>query len=175
MDRAPFRQVVEANLDAVYRYCRVLAGPDLNAEDILQETFLAAMRGYDDFRGDSQVRTWLFTIARHAAHHMRRKHAGEPSQFDELKELGIAAGWGTLEPADVAIFSRERRQLIQNALMQLNELDREVLLLRDVEGMSSQDVAAFLGTSDAAVRTRLHRSRLRMMALLQNAGVQHAE
>lgn len=167
-DRAAGEAFVAAHLDAVWRYARVVTGDEVAAEDIVQETFLAALRGQAPLAGDS-ARGWLLTIARNASFRARRRRAGEPGRFEALDELGAAAGWGA-DP-EAAVAAAERLEQVQAAMARLSVEDREVLLLRDVEGLDGAQTAQLLGLDLAAMKSRLHRARLRLMGELRQGGV----
>jgi len=166
----PFREVVRQHQARVYRYCLMLAGDRARAEDLLQETFVDAMRGYDRFRGDASVLTWLLTIARNRSRRMSRLRAGAPAQTEDLMRLGLQAGWGSPEVLEAGLDAETSRAQIQRALEALAPADREVIVLRDLEELSSHEAAEVLGVSDAAVRVRLHRARLRLLAQIRRQG-----
>jgi len=157
-DRDAFAAVVSAHGAAVFRYLKTVAGDA--AEDALQETFLAAWRSAATFRGDASVRTWLFTIARNAVNRQFRRRVGEPQDHEPLAVLGEKAGWGEENPERLAL-RRESAGVVAAAFSRLSNGDREVLLLRDVQGLSGDEVSAILGLTLAAMKTRLHRARLR--------------
>lgn len=155
--------------DAIWRFLRGLAGTDEAAEDALQECFLAAWRARGSFRGAGSARSWLLTIARNALYRAHRRRTNEPSQFDSvesLEELGPAAGWGA-EGSNEDLERLENREWIEAALGRLSDRDREILLLRDVEGLTNEEVSRSLGLSIPTMKSRLHRARLRLMAELR--------
>lgn len=162
-DRTAFAEIVELHQAAVFRFARSIARTDTEAEDALQETFLSAWRNAESFRGDASLRTWLLTIARNAVLRLQRRRVDEPEEMQPLEELGLAAGLGEESPENHAL-RNEARDVLTRALHELNVADREILLLRDVEGLSGADVAAVLGVELAAMKTRLHRARLRLAA-----------
>lgn len=168
-DREAFAEVVARHGAHVLRFARAIASDQAAAEDALQETFLAAWRGAASFRGDASVRSWLLTIARHAVYRQHRRRSGEPEALEPLPDLGYAAGWGSVEDPEAGALRRESRVLFERALEQLDAADREVLLLRDLEGFAGDEVAAMLGITTAAMKTRLHRARLRLATKVREA------
>jgi RNA polymerase sigma-70 factor, ECF subfamily len=175
-DREAFARLVSRHQASVFRFARALASSQPNAEDILQETFLAALKGAPGFRGDAPVRSWLFSIARHAAARQGRRHVGEPDRFESLEPLdtlGVEAGWGSEDP-EALVIAAQHRAGVASALEALPGDDREVLILRDLEGLSGEETAAALGTSLASMKSRLHRARLRFAAALRQQGEAHA-
>lgn len=153
---------------AVWRYARALTSDPIEAEDLLQETFLAAIRGGAGFAGEGSARAWLLAITRHALHRLRRRRVGEPARTEPLDELGAAAGWG--EDPEAALSGAEAHAGLHRAIESLAPADREVLVLRDLEGLSGEATAALLGLPLATTKTRLHRARLRLRAALRQGG-----
>lgn len=169
-DQRAFAELVDRHGGSLRRYLAGLV-PAAAVDDLVQQTFLSAYRAADSFRGESQVRTWLFRIAKNAAWHHRKKEAryqpmDEPDE-EALLELGVAAGWGCADPERLAQRAH-RRELLTAALESLHPRDREVILLRDVEDLSGEDVAELLELSLAAMKSRLHRARLRLAAALRS-------
>lgn len=167
-DRVAFETFVTRYQAPVFRYLLSTTDSD-SAEDALQETFIAAWRNASSFRGCDSARAWVFTIARHALSRLHRRRAGEPNrfeQFDDLDVLGCAAGWG-LAPVEDFSTRIEDRDLLERALRSLAPEDREVLVLRELEGLSGEETAALLDVSVSAMKSRLHRARLRLAANLR--------
>jgi RNA polymerase sigma-70 factor (ECF subfamily) len=151
--------------DAVLRFLRLTGGDGPDAEDALQETFLTAWRAAGTFRGEAGARAWLLTIARHALSRLRRRRSGEPQALVPLEALGLEAGWGGTTPFQAV----EDRVALEAALARLEPEEREVILLRDIEGFSGAEAAQILGLAVPALKSRLHRARLRLMSLLRRA------
>lgn len=169
-DRAAFGTLVERHGRAVLTVGRALARSEVDAQDIVQETFLSALRAASTYRpGIASVRSWLFAIARNAGRRSRRLEREVPTDtLDEgpLLGLGIAAGWGE-EPAGESLARSESVEDIARAIATLSVDEREILVLRDVESLSGEETAKVLGLSLAAMKSRLHRARLRLMAALR--------
>lgn len=173
-DKAAYRAFVDRYQARVFRLTRSLSGTDADAEDAMQETFLAVWRSAAGFSKQNTVKAWVFTIARNAALRLHRRRVGEPVGYEPLSVLGAEAGWGVeaeAGPEDAAVAS-ERCVLLHNALMALSEADREVILLRDIEELTGPQACEMLDVPLATMKTRLHRARLRLMAKLRpEAGV----
>lgn len=167
-DRDAFERFVERHQAGVLRYLLGTMADADRAEDALQETFIAAWRGAAGFRGSGPARAWLLAIARNAARRQVRRRAGEPARFVPLEELGVSAGWGA-EGGDDAERRLESRELVEQGFRGLDAEDREILILRELEGFSGEEVAAMLGITLAAAKSRLHRARLRFTAQLRRA------
>jgi RNA polymerase sigma-70 factor, ECF subfamily len=153
---------------------RRMLGNEEDARDALQEAFLSAFKAVHRFEGKSKLGTWLHRITVNAALMRLRKHAhdSQPS-IDDLLPRFIEDGHQA-EPAiewdagrcDLAAQHAETRQLVRRAIDQLPESFREVLLLRDIEELDTDEVAEMLGVTTGAVKTRLHRARQALRALL---------
>lgn len=170
-DRAEFARLVESYSDMIYRLAlKMLADPQ-DAEDVLQETFIKAFRYLPEFDGRSQVSTWLYRIAVNEALMLlrRRKHAmlsiDEPSEEDEGEVQPVQiVDWCCLPEEE--LMSAEARAYLDQAVAQLSPSLRAVFLLRDVEGLSTQQTAEALNLSETAVKTRLSRARMRLREAL---------
>lgn len=168
-DTAAFEALVERHQDAVFRFARTLTRDDARAEDALQETFLAALTALPAWRAESSLRTWLLVIARNACHRAHRRDREVATDDEDLGPLGAAAGWGCEDP-ETALGVRETREAVSRALDTLDDDDRALLVLREVEGLTGDETAAVLGLTTAAMKSRLHRARLRFAAALRRGG-----
>ncbi|RIZ70297.1 MAG: RNA polymerase sigma factor [Methylococcales bacterium] len=163
-DANAFEAFVVRHRSAVWRFVRSLTHDPSSAEDALQETFLSAWRHAASFRGEGPALGWLLSIARHAVYRHFRGRAGEPERMETMAELGEVAGWGAdLDPLDAFLMKDE----VDRALAQLTVEDRELLILREVEGLSNEDCARLLDLGLPALKSRLHRARLRFVAHLR--------
>ncbi|MBY0457650.1 MAG: sigma-70 family RNA polymerase sigma factor, partial [Gemmataceae bacterium] len=156
----------------IYNLARRMLGNDADAEDVTQDVLLQVVRKLDTFRGDSQIATWLHRVTVNAALAHRAKRANR--QKHETPELGEDA-LADAAPAsdarhwnlpDEPVLAAEQHAVIEQAIAQLPEPFRDVYLLADVEGLSNADIGAMLNLSVPAVKSRLHRARVRMRDLL---------
>ena len=166
-DRAAFERLIDRHVPAVRRLARAMTPDDATADDVVQEAMLAAYRGAATYEsGVSSARTWLFAIARNAARKARRSMREPPvgdAEEEPLQRLGVDAGWG----AAVATTRFEEHELLVRSLATLAPADLEVLLLRDIEGLPGEEAAQVLCLGLRALKTRLHRARLRLMAAMR--------
>ena len=172
--RSEFSRMVDAYSLPIYRLAmRMLSNPQ-EAEDVLQETFLKALRALPHFEGRSSLSTWLYRIAVNEALMVIRKRKPEISlsrpaedgeEDDNGEEMQIV-DWGHMPESE--LLSLEARRTIDQSVEKLPETLRVVFLLRDVEGLSIEETADSLGISQAAVKTRLLRARLRLRDGLSN-------
>ena len=126
---------------------------------------MAMARSIGDFRGDSSISSWLYTIARRFCLRQRRRRKFAPRREDSLDAPGGDAARRLADPAagpEQTAAGREIEEVLTAAIDALEPGQREVLLLRDVEGLSAPEVARVLGISAEAVKSRLHRARLRV-------------
>ena len=163
-DLAAFEAFAHRHQASVRRFCASLTRADEEVEDVLQETFLAAWRKSGTYAGRGSAKSWLFTIARRSYYRGRRRARPTATDDEALEELGCRAGWGAPESGEKGI---ETRAIVREVFARLAPADRQVLLLRDVEGLSTREAARALGVEARALKSRLHRARLRMMALLR--------
>lgn len=167
-DRAEFARLVDEYSTPIYRLAlRMLANPQ-DAEDVLQETFLKALRALPDFEGRSSLSTWLYRIAVNESLMAIRKRRPQVSlsapnaegDDEENGEEMQIVDWGNLPESE--LLSSEARQHVDRAIEGLPQTLKVVFLLRDIEGLSIEETAAALGISQAAVKTRLLRARLHL-------------
>lgn len=159
-DRSAFDRLVARHGGALHRFAlRQCAGPR-DAEDALQDGLLAAWRGAPGFRGDASVRTWLFQVLLHACRRRGRRRAGEPVHHAPVEEAEALAD--DEAGADARVAGRQEARALAQALAGLGGEAREILLLRDVEGLSGAEAAQVLGLGLPAMKSRLHRARLEL-------------
>ena len=167
-DGAALEALLERHETRLYRFARRLCRHREDAEDVLQESLLAAARALPGFRGAASIGTWLYTIARSFCIKKRRRSVFAPTEVSLDTEASVAAR-GVADPArrpDEALEASRLETALEAAIAGLDRPYREVLLLRDVEGLSSAEVARVTGVSVAAVKTRLHRARGRLREAL---------
>ncbi len=165
-DRGNFREIYGKYHPGILRFLARLVGRE-EAEDVAQEVFLKVDRGHPDFRGDSAIGTWIYRIARNAALDRLRSRAGWDRKADE-----IGAQRADDEPADKFsdfpdeqasieryLIGKEMGDCIRGRVESLPESYRSVLVLSELAGMTNAEIASALGTSEGAVKIRLHRAR----------------
>ncbi|MBP6629935.1 MAG: RNA polymerase sigma factor [Kofleriaceae bacterium] len=155
----------------IHRFARRRCGHGEDARDVAQETMLAAARGLGEFRGQAALSTWLYAITRSQCSRLRRRSVfAPPAPGPTLDAAAVRDHLVDPAPrADVALARRELDHLVQRAIDQLEPGARDVLVLRDVEGLSAPEVGVALGLTVEAVKSRLHRARLAVRAALPAA------
>lgn len=168
-DVGAYEEILKRYQDKIYGLALRITRNPTDAEDILQEVFLTLTRKIDTFRGESKFSSWLYRIAVNASYmHLRgeKKHETDVSledyaPYDEKGTLmGRIASKDWTDRPDKVLFSKEALDIIEKAVNQLPESYRVVFHLRDVEGLSNEEVAEILGLSIPAIKSRLHRGRL---------------
>lgn len=152
----------------IYRFGMRMCRDEEDAKDVLQDTLIAAARSLSGFRGASSLSTWLYSIARGFCIKKRRR-----SQFAPAEEVPLDGRSPALavpdpgRPLDEALARREVERAVEAAIRALPPAYREVLLLRDVEGLTAPEAAQVLGLRVEAVKSRLHRARAAVRERLQ--------
>jgi RNA polymerase sigma-70 factor, ECF subfamily len=166
-DQAEFARLVDAYSPQVYRLALKILNDPQDAEDVLQETFLKALRAVVHFEGRSSLSTWLYRIAVNEALMTLRRHKGGTVSIDEDKEDEE----GQSEPVEIIdwcclpekdLLSAEARLSLDRAIETLSPALRAVFVLRDIQGLSVKETADALEVSEAVVKTRLLRARLKL-------------
>jgi RNA polymerase sigma-70 factor (ECF subfamily) len=153
----------------IYHVARRLLGNDADAEDVTQDVLLQVVRKLGTFRGESQLSTWLHRVTVNAALAHRQRRANRRRRetaeaADERPETAAPSGpvkrWNV--GPDEPVLAAEQAELIEEAIARLPVPFREVYVLADVEELPNAEIADMLGLSVPAVKSRLHRARLRM-------------
>ena len=154
-DRKALGELLEHLQSRIYGFGMRMCGNPEDAKDVLQETLIAVTRGIGDFRAESSLPTWLYTIARSFCIKKRRRRQGEPAATEPLESAELPHA----DDLEQSVAARELRAKLDRAIARLDPKQREVLVLRDVEGLSAPEVAEVLGLRVEAVKSRLHRAR----------------
>jgi RNA polymerase sigma-70 factor (ECF subfamily) len=163
-DLHAFEQLVERHRAVVYRVGARMVGPS-EAEDISQDAFLRAFHRLPSFRGEAPFRAWLLRITQNAALNHQARRRPEPSEsVATLVERADDDGERT--PAD-RLEERERRERLEGKVRGLSPAHRVVLVLRDIEGLSYEEISQVTDTPLGSVKGRLHRARHELIDLLR--------
>ncbi|HKW39991.1 MAG TPA: sigma-70 family RNA polymerase sigma factor [Gemmatimonadales bacterium] len=160
-----FELLVLPHLDSAYTLARHLTREDHDAQDVVQDAYLRALKYFSGFRGDdaAAARAWLLAIVRNTAYTWRqRQRAGLATEFDEKQHSEGVAGE---HPAAVLDRTAARESLHQ-ALERLTPEFREVIVLRELEGMSYKEIGDIAGVPVGTVMSRLARARRRLQEAL---------
>jgi RNA polymerase sigma-70 factor (ECF subfamily) len=161
-DAQALERLLQEIAPLVHRFGMRMCRHEADADDVLQDTLLAVATHLPEFEGRSSLSSWVFMLARTACARKRRGLKNRPHvSEDAVGERASTDG----SPEDGAE-EQELRRAVELALSRLSEEHREVLLLRDMEGLTAPDVAQSLGLSVEAVKSRLHRARAALRAAL---------
>jgi RNA polymerase sigma-70 factor, ECF subfamily len=169
-----FELLMRRHNQRVYRTVRAILGTDQDAEDVMQQTYLNAYSHLSSFAGQARFSTWLTSIAVNEALGKRRRNGlaalrAVHSDDDDDPILHIRA---TGPDPEQQVMNSELQHLVEEEIMSLPENYRTVLVLRQVEGLSTEETAECLDVSSDVVKTRLRRARVMLReALLERAGV----
>ncbi len=174
-DESAFATLVRRYQPSLLRLAESLVGSRAVAEEVVQDTWLGLVRGVERFEGRSSLKTWLFRILVNRARSAgsREQRAGRP---DAVEDIGVSfdgsGAWSTppvpwAERAEDRLIAERLAHRVHALLPQLADSQRQVVVLRDVERLPPDEVAALLGISDGNQRVLLHRGRARVRALLE--------
>jgi len=163
-DKPACAECIELHAPGIYRLALRLVHDERDAEDLVQETFLQAFKAIDTFEGRSELRTWLYRIAYNAALMRQRGQRPTVSVEDTVQENEGSVvpeqllDWCCLPEQDFQ--TEETRHQLEQAIRDLPDSLGAVFVLRELEGVSTQECAEALGISADLVKQRLHRARL---------------
>jgi RNA polymerase sigma-70 factor, ECF subfamily len=161
-----FEEVVLPHLDAAFNYARWLTKNEADAEDVVQDAYLRALRFFTSLRADN-ARAWLLTIVRHTWYGRIAPRSGG-YQTDGLDETSQEPAAETLDP-EALLMQRQTIEDVRAALEQLPAEFREAVVLRELEGLSYKEIAAVTGVPIGTVMSRLSRGRDRLLLILKSA------
>lgn len=164
---ASFSQAALEHIDALYGYALTLTRDQTEAEDLVQETYLRAVRAFGQLVPNSNLKGWLFVIMRNAWLNQLR-HARSGPRFIELDNEEDSERWPDPLARDpyVVYLRKLERQEIKDAIESLPSLYREIVVLRDIEGFSYQQIATLLDCPAGTVMSRLGRAREKLRRML---------
>ena len=172
-ERVDFDRVYESMVQYVWSVVCRMGVPRSDAEDVVQEVFVAVYRRLGDFEGRAQLKTWVFSIAVHFAQHYFRTHARKPG--NRATENDIHALTASRESGPASELERmEELDALDRVLAQLNERQRVVFVLAELEQMTLHDIAEVVGSNANTVATRLRAARKafeKALARFQNQGL----
>jgi RNA polymerase sigma-70 factor (ECF subfamily) len=175
-DEQAFETMVRTYGGRLLAVARRLVRDEADAQDVVQTAYLSAFRAVDQFEGAAQISSWLHRIVVNTALMKLRSRRRKPEESIEPLLPSFLADDHHVEqfsdwsaPADVLLERKETRAIVRASIDQLPESYRNVLILRDIEELSTQEVADALGLTTTAVKVRLHRGRQALSTLLRRA------
>ena len=171
-DRDAFAALLERYEKQVYHQALRMVGNPEDAADMTQETFLKAWQGLPSFQGDSAFSTWLYRLTGNTCiDHLRKekKRRGDASLDDEERDFSSYLSDPTPTPQK-ALEEKELQKAVSEGLAQLSDEHRQVLVLREVNGLSYDEIADVLGLTPGTVKSRIARARLSLAKFLRKSG-----
>lgn len=174
-DQEAFGALVEANQGRIYNLTLRMTGSPEDALDLSQEAFLNAWRGLDKFQGDSSFSTWLYRLASNVCidflrREKRRKDISMTVSLDDEEEERQAELPDHRHSPEREVERRELREDIRRGLMSLSEEHRQVLVMRELSGMSYAEIGAVLKLEEGTVKSRIARARVALRKILVKDG-----
>jgi RNA polymerase sigma-70 factor (ECF subfamily) len=174
-DQASMERLLMKAQEIAYRFSLLVCGHADDADDAMQEALLKTYRHAGQIKEPAAFRTWLYRTVKNACLISRRKRVDEPARLQSLDDVSVTPD-GNVQRLDVEDPARRPDQVMENtrlrrslhrALQTLPPESRLIVFLREVEGLSTREVAAVVGISEANVKTRLHRARLSLRRHLE--------
>jgi RNA polymerase sigma-70 factor (ECF subfamily) len=175
-DEEAFNQVVRSYGDRVYNLVLRLVGSPAEAEDVAQEVFVTVFKSIESYRGEAKLSTWILRIA---ANHSKNRikylsrrrttshEARDGTDATDLPDEGKAPVQAHFDAPDVMLEAAETERLLQEAIGKLDEEQRLLVVLRDVEELSYDEIVEITGLPEGTVKSRLHRARMALKDLLE--------
>jgi RNA polymerase sigma-70 factor (ECF subfamily) len=167
-DEKALEEIFDRYASKLYNVAQRILGEVADAEEVIQDVFWTAFRKAKTFRGTARFSTWLYRLTINAAlAKLRRRKSDKDTDYEEYLPKFQRDGHHRVRPVvdwsdtlDERYAEREVQQMLKDALDRLKPMDKSVVVLSDIEGMSDKEIAGMLGLTVSAVKTRLHRARL---------------
>ncbi len=176
-DERAFATIVREYQQSIYRVILRMLGSPSDAEEIAQEVFVTVFKSIDSFRGDCKFSTWLYRIAinhsKNRIKYLGRRNYHRASQYDEIadREKGTETGGVFLQAQihrpDQIAEGRQLEGLLSIAIASLDEDHRSLIILRDVENLTYEEIMQITGLPEGTVKSRLHRARTGLREALE--------
>lgn len=175
-DEAAFTELMELYQTKVFHLLFRMLGDKEEARDVAQDVFYTVFKSIDSFRGDSKLSTWIYRVAtnhcKNRIKYLGRRARGQKQEFNELSEKdsvesGTMQTSATIDRPDQAVEGMETESIVQRALAKLDEEHRTLVVMRDIEGLSYEEIQSVTGLAEGTVKSRLHRARLQLKELVE--------
>ena len=175
-DERAFNELVQAYEQRVYRLVLRMLGRRDEAEDMAQEVFVQVFKAIGTFRGDSKLGTWIYRIAvnlcKNRIKYLSRRHSSDEDELEPLAERTAlderkSGAVGETSRPDQAVEGYQIEKIVQECMVGIDPDFREVLVLRDVEDLSYEELCEVTGLPDGTVKSRLHRARAMLKAAVE--------
>ena len=173
-DERAFRELIDDHRDRVFNITYRMLGNRAEAEDVAQEVFITVFKTIESFREESKFSTWLYRVTvnhcKNRIKYLARRHDRDRDELDETNQATNGAVNGApvrVAQPDKALASAQMEKLLQEAIAALDDDQRAVVILRDVEDLSIEEICEITGLPDGTVKSRLHRARLVLRKKMQ--------
>jgi RNA polymerase sigma-70 factor (ECF subfamily) len=175
-DERAFNELVVLYQERVFRILLRMLGRRDEAEDMAQEVFVQVFKAVGTFRGDSKLSTWIYRIAvnlcKNRVKYLKRRRSEAQDEYEAMAERSPMTAGGGVTSGDVArpdhmVEGMQLERVVQSCIMELEPDFREVLVLRDVEDLSYEELCEVTGLPDGTVKSRLHRARAMLKQAVQ--------
>ncbi len=170
-DPAAFEALVKSHQHRVYDFCVRMVSDRDEAFDLTQEIFVSIHQHLDKFRADAKLTTWIFRIARNHClnrlKYLKRRGKGRSDEWGEANELAINDSVGAPSRPDDQLEAARERDLVHRAVAQLEDDQRMLVSLRDIEGLSYEEIVEITELPIGTVKSRLHRAREKLADILE--------
>ncbi len=170
-DPGAFELLVRQHQDRVFDFCvRMLGGDREEANDLVQEIFVSVHQNLESFRADAKLSTWILRIAKNHSlnrlKYLKRRGRGRSEKFEEVAEAALQDAVGGPARPDEALDAAREREKVQRAIAKLDEDHRMLVVLRDIEGLSYEEIVEITELAVGTVKSRLHRAREKLADIL---------
>lgn len=178
-DSVAFELLVRTHQDRVYDFCVRMVTDREEAFDLTQEIFFSIHQNLEKFRADSKLITWVFRIAKNHClnrlKYLKRRGRGRSDELAEVNERSMVESMEAVQRPDDALCAQKERQIVHWAIAQLDEDQRVLVVLRDVEGLSYEEIIEVTELPEGTVKSRLHRAREKLGGILAKFEASFAE
>lgn len=165
-----FEQLVRSHQDRVFDFCVRMLNDREEANDLVQEIFVSVHQNLEKFRMDAKLSTWIFRISKNHClnrlKYLKRRGRGRSDEFGEVTEAALQDAVGSPTKPDEALSAAHERELVQQAIAKLDDDQRMLVLLRDIEGLSYEEIVEITELAVGTVKSRLHRAREKLANLI---------
>jgi RNA polymerase sigma-70 factor (ECF subfamily) len=169
-DRRAFEALVYAHQDRVFDFCYRMVGDREEASDLVQEIFVSIHQNLEKFRMDAKLSTWIYRISKNHClnrlKYLKRRGRGRSEELSDVSESALEAAMGAPARPDDALESSRERALVQRAIAHLEEEQRLLVALRDIEGLSYEEIVDITELPEGTVKSRLHRAREKLAEIV---------
>jgi RNA polymerase sigma-70 factor (ECF subfamily) len=169
-DPEAFEVLVREHQDRVFDFCVRMVGDREEASDLVQEIFVSVHQNLGKFREDAKLSTWIFRISKNQCinrlKYLKRRGRGRSDEYGEVGEDVLSGAMGAPPTPDAALEAARERARVQWAISQLEPDARMLVALRDIEGLSYEEIIDITELPEGTVKSRLHRAREKLADLL---------